>query len=390
MKRIAIIAVAYNRTESLRRLLQSLEGADYPEPVTLIVSVDKSDSDSVERMADGYHWPHGEKRVAKHGKNLGLRAHMLSLGRYFDEFDALIVLEDDVTVVPSFYHYAQACVEKYFDDESIAGISLYSFSSNYQTYLPFMPVKTRWDVYFMNCAQSWGEVWMKPSWKAFKAWYDACTDDFSTDRLPRCLNQWPKSSWLKYHTRYCIEQDKYFVYPYYSLSTNNADPGTNQKGGADTFFQATLLATVQKEFLLPPEEGKLASLQRPACYDGFFQARFLGSYLGINEEELCVDLFSEKPAALFCHYVLSNRLLPFKVVRSFALQLRPVEMNIVCGREGSELFLYDTTQAAMPPLGPDRYLAYAYFYQKGFYKVRTMIGLRRSVALLWGLVRHRF
>jgi hypothetical protein len=116
----------------------------------------------------------------------------------------------------------------------------------------------------------------------------------------------------------------------------------------------------------------------------------LGSYLGINEEELCVDLFSEKPAALFCHYVLSNRLLPFKIVRSFALQLRPVEMNIICGREGSELFLYDTTQAAMPPQAPDRYLAYAYFYQKGFYKVRTMIGLRRSVALLWGLVRHRF
>ena len=174
--KIAIIAVAYNRRESLARLLESLERASYPEPATLIISVDKSKTDEVERMADDYHWPHGEKRVTKHEKNLGLRAHMLSLGRYFDEFDAIIVLEDDVTVAPAFYYYAQACLEKYYDDSRIAGISLYSFSSNYQTYLPFMPVKTQWDVYFMNCAQSWGEVWMKKQWLAFKEWYDSNTN----------------------------------------------------------------------------------------------------------------------------------------------------------------------------------------------------------------------
>lgn len=381
--KIAIIAVAYNRTDSLRRLLQSLEHADYPELVTLIVSVDKSNTAEVEEVAEAYRWPHGEKRVAKHKENLGLRSHMLSLGRYFDEFDALIILEDDVTVAPAFYHYAKACVEHYYDDDRIAGISLYSFSSNYQTYLPFTPVKTQWDVYLMNCAQSWGEVWMKPSWLAFKAWYDACSEDFSTDRLPRCLSQWPPSSWLKYHTRYCIEQDKLFVYPYYSLSTNNADPGVNHQDAADTFFQANLLLAAQKEFLLPLVSDKQQdSLQPPACYDGFFQARFLSVSLGIDEEELCVDLFSEKPAKLFRRYVLTNRLLPYKAVRTFALQLRPVEMNVICGREGSELFLYDTTQPAPPPQAPDRYLCYAYFYQKGFYKVRTMIGPWRVLKLL--------
>ena len=400
-KKIAVIAVAYNRTESLARLLESLERASYLVPVTLIISIDKSNTDAVERMADGYHWPHGEKRVTKHEKNLGLRVHMLSLGGYFDEFDALIVLEDDVTVVPSFYYYAQACVEKYYDDDRIAGVSLYSFSSNSQTSLPFMPVKTQWDVYFMNCAQSWGEVWMKKQWLAFKEWYDSnlqftdvqCTidkssptDGFSSDRLPRCLSQWPESSWLKYHTRYCIEEDKFFVYPYFSLSTNNADAGVNHHEAADTFFQANMLVAVQQEFrLLTP------NTQHPTptvCYDGFFQARFLGKYLDIAEEELCVDLFSEKPSGLFRRYVLTNRLLPYKVARSFALQLRPVEMNIICGREGSELFLYDTSEAATPPKAPDRYAAYAYFYQKGFYKVRTMIGLRRSVKLLWEQALH--
>ena len=384
MRKIAIISVAYNRTDSLKRQFDSLERAHFPGPVTLIVSIDKSKTDAVERMAEAYHWPHGELRIAKHEKNLGLRAHMLSLGRYFDEFDALIVLEDDVTVSPSFYVYAQACVEKYYGDDRIAGISLYSFAANYQTYLPFIPAKSGYDAYMMNCAQSWGEVWMKPQWQAFTKWYEGHSATFNLEHLPACLNQWPKSSWLKYHTRYCIEADKYFVYPYYSLSTNNADPGVNQKVAADTFFQANLLATLQQDFRLPDVD------KAEICYDGFLQPKFLGKHLGIADADLCVDLYAGKPACLFQHYVLSNRPLPFKVIRSFALQLRPIELNIIFQREGNELWLYDTTQPAQPPQIPDRYLAYAYFYQKGFYKARTMIGLRRSLSLLWELVKSKW
>ena len=378
--KIAIVCVAYNRTDSLKRLLTSLEPAYYPMPATLIISVDKSKTDAVEKFADDYRWPHGEKRVAKHGQNLGLRRHMLSLGQYFDEFDALIVLEDDVTVATSFFAYAQQCVERYYGDSRIAGISLYSFAANYQTYLPFLPAKSQYDVYLMNCAQSWGEVWMKPQWEEFIAWYENHHEDFSLPHLPKCLNQWPPSSWLKYHTRFCIEQDKFFVYPYASMSTNNADPGVNHHGASDTFFQAPLQATLQTDFRLPDVETC------EVIYDGFLQPRFLGRVLGIGADELCVDIFSEKPSCLFRRYVLSNRVLPYKVVKAFALQLRPAEMNILQQRQGNELWLYDTSEVAQPPTAPDRYLAFAYFYQKAFFKARTMIGPRRSMALLKELV----
>lgn len=375
----AIVSVAYNRVDSLQRQLASLEQASYPEPVTLIISIDKSKTDAVEKMAENYHWPYGELRIAKHEKNLGLRSHMLSLGKYFDEFDALIVLEDDVTVATSYYKYVQACIDKYYGDSNIAGISLYSFSVNYQTYLPFTPAKSEYDVYMMNCAQSWGEVWMKPQWEAFMNWYQEHSENFNLEQLPQCLNKWPKSSWLKYHTRYCIEENKYFVFPYFSLSTNNADPGVNFDN-VDTMFQANMQLTLQTKYRLPDTE------QAEVRYDGFYQPKYLGKYLGIDEEDLCVDLFSDKPSCLFRHYLLSNRPLPYKVVRSFALQLRPIEMNIICQREGCELWLYDTTQPAQSPKAPDPYLAYAYFYQKGFYKARTMIGVSRSLSLLKDLV----
>jgi len=380
--RIAIVCVAYNRTDCLQRLLKSLERAYYPEPATLIISIDKSNTDAVERMAGSYHWPHGELRVAKHEKNLGLRQHMLSLGKYFDDFDALVILEDDVTVAASYYLYVQACVEKYYSDSRIAGISLYSFSVDYQTNLPFTAAKSEFDVYLMNCAMSWGQVWMRPQWEQFITWYEGHSENFNLEHLPPCLNQWPKSSWLKYHTRYCIEENKYFVFPYFSLSTNNADPGVNFDK-VDTMFQANMQLTLQTDYRLPDTE------QAEVRYDGFYQPKYLGKYLGIHEEDLCVDLFSNKPSCLFRHFLLTNRPLPYKVVKSFALQLRPIEMNIICQREGCELWLYDTTQPAQAPKAPDPYLAYAYFYQKGFYKARTMIGLQRSLSLLKELVVNR-
>ena len=380
--RIAIVCVAYNREDSLQRLLTSLEQASYPEPVTLIISIDKSNTDAVERMADRYQWPNGEKRVAKHEKNLGLRAHMLSLGKYLEEFDAIIVLEDDVTVATSFYYYAKACVEKYHDDSRFAGISLYSYTINYQTHLPFTPAKTQYDVYLMNCAMSWGQVWMKPGWESFREWYESHSDDFCLPHLPDSINRWPKSSWLKYHIRYCIEENKYFVYPYYSLSTNNADPGVNFDK-PDTTFQTNMPMSLVTEFRLPDVD------EIEVRYDGFYQPKFIGKHLGIAEEDLCVDLFSCKPDCLYKHYLLSNRQLPFATIKSYALQLRPIEMNIICQRPGDELWLYDTTVAAQPPKRPDRYLAYAYFYQKGFYKARTMIGWRRILSLLKKMVTDK-
>lgn len=378
----AILSVAYNRVDSLKRQLASLERAHYPETTTLIISIDKSDTEEVEAFCDHYHWSHGELRVVKHNSNMGLRAHMLSLGNYFDEFEALIILEDDITVSSSFYYYAKQCIDNYYGEPHIAGISLYAFPANYQTYLPFSPAKSEYDVFFMNCAQSWGEVWMKPQWQQFEQWHEQHAEHFSLKYLPPCLNQWPDSSWLKYHTRYCIEKDLYFVYPYYSHSTNNADPGTHNRQ-PDTFFQAPLQATLQTEYRLPGFE------ETDIKYDGFFQPKYLSKSLEIPEEDLCVDMFSDKPSCLYKHYLLTNKRLPYKVVRSFAMQLKPIEMNIIEQRTGNDIWLYDTTQPQVKPHGTDRYTAFTYFYQKAFYKMRTMVGPCRMLSLFGEMVFNK-
>ena len=339
MANVGIVVIAYNRIDSLARVLKSLAMADYEDfsPV-LFISIDKSDSTEVVEFAKKYEWPYGEKRTIEHPQNLGLRKHVLSCGNLLDEFDGLIVLEDDTTVAPSFYSYAVRAVDYYKDDGAVAGISLYSFLRNYQTGQPFLPLHDiSSDVYMMNCAQSWGQVWMKKQWKDFISWYAEHDEEFPVmGHLPEAICRWPKSSWLKYHTRYCIEEDKYFVYPYVALSTNNSDAGTHC-GKKNSAFQVPLPTGRNHDF-------RFSAIEKSVCYDGFFNCKNIARYLNMTDDDVCIDFYGTKKN-VGKRYLLSPRRLDYKIEREWSLSLRPYEQNIIMDNVGSGLFLYDTIKA---------------------------------------------
>lgn len=334
---ISICCIAYNRVDSLKRLLNSLEQADYGvNKPTLIISIDKSSTAVVEKYANEYCWKFGDKIVYTHSENLGLRKHVLECGTHLEDYDAMVVLEDDITVSPYFFQYTVQCVEKYSNDERIAGISLYNFPVSYHTKLPFKPVKSEYDVFMMNCAQSWGQVWMKNQWRKFKEWYEKNSEEFNKPDLPQSINSWPKSSWLKYHTRYCIEHNKFFVYPYEALSTNNNDVGTHVKDVGVNIFQSSLQLLSKPSYKLPIFEECIVK------YDGFFEPLFLASWLEVDSEKLCVDINGLKNMCLFKRYLLSRKGLPYKIIKSYSINLKPIEANILFDNKGSSLFLYDT------------------------------------------------
>ena len=373
--KIALVIVAYNRLESLQRLLLSVENAYYDDDVVnLIVSVDKSDSDNVERWINKYLWRYGKYEVITHQEKLGLRNHIIECGNRVVDYDAIIVLEDDITVTPNFYRYAKQCVEFYCDDDRIAGISLYSFVRNFQNSLPFEPVKSEYDVFFMNIAQSWGQVWMKKQWSDFYNWYRKNSSEIEYEPHLTSIWRWPESSWLKYHMKYCLEKNKYFVYPYFSLSTNNSEVGLHTMC-SETYNQAKLLALPQKRFKLVSLDGVLIK------YDAFFEAKFLARHLGVEDENLCVDFFNEKQNRLGKRYWLTTSAYPYKVVRSFALQLKPYEHNIFQDRKGQQLFLYDTTISEKPPV-VDKLALFHYLYSDGLEMAVQMLGRKNVLSYL--------
>lgn len=380
--KIAIVSVAYNRVHSLARQIDSLSKAYYSTDITLIISIDKSNINDVEIYANTIEWKHGEKRIVVHKNNLGLRKHMLSLGQYLDEFDAIIVLEDDITVTPHFMTYATACIEKYQNDMRIAGISLYNYNVHHKSLRPFTPAKSEYDVYFMNIAMSWGQIWMKEQWRDFYNWYLKNNEEFNLPHIPDNVNKWKATSWLKYHIRYCIEKNKYFVYPYYSLTTNNSDAGIHMKT-KETIYQSSLQLFHKKEYQLPSID------ECPVLYDGFMEAKYLGKYLGVAEEELTVDLSQSRQESTWKRYLLTTQALPYKVIDSFALELRPIEANIVLHQNGNGIWLYDTQTKTELPQNIDRYHLYHYLYNKGFYDALFMIGFPKICKLIMDLIFYK-
>lgn len=356
MKSIAIIAVTYNRLNSLHRLLLSLESADYnQESPTLIISIDKSNTDTIEKFADAYSWPYGSLIVDKHEKNLGLRAHMLSLGKWFNQFDAIVVLEDDIVVSPGFYSYTRQCVERYYDNNRIAGLSLYNFEVNYQTGTPFQPIHNGQDVFFMNCAMSWGEVWMKDSWNKFYEWYKANENFSPSDSLPKRIFEFGPKSWLKYHTRYCIEKDLLFVYPYVSLSTNYSDTGTHNTGDNKTQYQTNLLRGKINAYRLPD------TFKDAVIYDGFFENTLIYKSIGLSKDILCIDLYSNNLNQQGKRYWLTSFIANYRIVKSYGINYRPIEINVLVDNPGNDIFLYDTSITEKNP-NIDRNRPFSFLY----------------------------
>lgn len=338
----ALIVVGYNRCDSLKRLVGSLQKADYlGDRVDLIFSIDNAGTDTVERYAKTVQWPHGQKIIRTFPQRQGLRAHILQCGDYTELYDAVAVFEDDIFAAPGFYNYMKQAVAFYHGDPAVGGISLYSHRFCENSQKPFTAQKGNYDNYFLQYAQSWGQVWMKDQWRMFRAWYRQNSGDISASPyLPACLRQWPATSWLKYHIAYCILEHKYFVYPYDSLTTNFVEQGQHCKHPS-TVYQVPMTYGLKKQYHF----CRLGA-DDSICYDGFFERETGIPQQGIAKEDVVFDINGVRTPDARKRYFVSTQKLDYKILQSYAFQLRPAEMNVLVGIPGEGIYLYDTQQPA--------------------------------------------
>src|SRR5690606_11358019 len=106
--RYCIVVITYNRVESLSRLLSSLLRARYDAQVDLIISIDGGNaSEPTYRRVVDFVWPFGAITVRRFEENLGLRRHVISCGKAAEEYDAMIMLEDDIVVGQNYFLFAR-------------------------------------------------------------------------------------------------------------------------------------------------------------------------------------------------------------------------------------------------------------------------------------------
>jgi len=374
-EKITIIVVAYNRIKPLKRLLTSLNEANYfDDKVTLYISIDNGDNEPVLELANNFDWLHGKKIINYNKSNLGLKKHIIKCGDLSNEFDNIIILEDDTFVSNDFYNYAKSTLEFYKEDKSIAGISLYSQRINEISNLPFLPIHDSNDVFFFKLPASSGQLWTKNQWNNFKSWYNNYNEDIScSNKLPNNIKKWPESSWKKYFALYMQEEDKYFVYPQHSLSTNFGEEGTHALQNSNRHQTPLLFSFDYTNFNLAfLEESK-------AVYDIYYENEALYDYLhkkfDICPEEITIDLYGQKSNDLFKRYVLTSRKCNYLSLASFANRLYPHELNILKNIKGKAFHLYDTQNSIDHKNRSfnlinfnDRYNRLKYFYSKLSFK----------------------
>lgn len=125
-----IIVLTMNRVDSLKRLLTSIENAEYEDDkVRLVIKIDvakdrESVDVAVQQLAKTFLFTHGPKRVEIAESPLGLRGAWLHAWTPPDFLRRAIILEDDLELSPVWYKYVKHAWAFYGTHMTIGGISL--------------------------------------------------------------------------------------------------------------------------------------------------------------------------------------------------------------------------------------------------------------------------
>lgn len=334
----AIVVVGYNRPDALKRLLQSVGTATYHDSdIDLIISLDKADNEeNVVQVANDFVWKYGKKTIRRFPERQGLRKHIIQCGDLTEKYGAVIILEDDLLVSSDYYEYVKAALDYYENEECITGIALYSHEWNGYARKNFVPIADQYETYLGQYSITWGQCWNYEWWNQFKTWYLAHEDKLTENpKIPMNINHWSDRSWGKYFVNYIVEKDKYYVIPRISRSTNCSDIGEHVKI-ADNVHQVRLMTG-------PVESYHFAPVKMAQKYDIFFENINIKDIFDKEvKNNLVIDLAGYGRIEEGKRYLLTTVELPYEKIKSYGLQLRPYEMNIIYDVPGNCINLYDT------------------------------------------------
>lgn len=330
----SIVVVGYNRPDSMRRLLESLCCASYEVSCDLVISLDYGTrQEELLKIAENVKWMHGEKKIRKFQSAQGLRQHILQCGDLTNEYDAVVVMEDDLVVAENFFQYVIEAVEFYNNNDLIAGISLYTHHTNPGNGRAFEAQFNGYDAYLMQYAQSWGQCWTRKMWNAFRNWYDEQVEDIALDGVvPNYVVGWNKQSWLKYYIRYTAEKGLFYVYPYFSLTTNSSEIGEHNKHNS-TAYQVPLSTGKMQGYRFPEVED---AVKYDAYFERIFEEPIDGCYGNI-----LLDLYGLRKHFGNADTLISTQKLNYKILREIELKYRPHELNCLRQEEGKGIYVYD-------------------------------------------------
>ena len=287
-------------------------------------------------LADNFAWPHGPKEVILQEQHLGLVQHFFTCGDLTQRYDAIVYLEDDLTVSPVFYAYASQALSFYQPDDRIAGLSLFGLWFNGYTQQPFVPLADGSDAFFVQVPYTQGLAFTRAQWADFAAWrHSPLATAAPSVPLHEAWSRFDREDWFPLLARFVITTDRYFVFPRVSHTTGWGDAGTHF-AQASRFFQVPLQRGKQHYDFNPLDDSV-------AVYDSFFELqpdrlnRLTDRWRGYD---YTLDLYGIKSRSNLARCAWSMPSLHGPAdnpIASFGKTLWPIEMNVVEQVPGTEI-----------------------------------------------------
>lgn len=337
----AIVIPAYNRPHTLKRLLNSLQAAEYPTNVQipLVISIDPENdvpNRYVREVADSFVWKHGPKDIKLHSEHLGLLENFYYCGNLTQVYGSIIFLEDELFVSRTFYHYAVQALNFFKDDARIGGISLYCYNRNGFTHDPFVPLADGSDIFFLQTPSILGQAWSYDQWKKFTDWRANQSNVYPepADNLHDLWMQFATDEYFPILTKYLAATKQFYVFPRISYITGFGDAGVHITSST-SYYQVPLQRGQFDISLRLFEESE-------AIYDSFMELspECLKCLVpSLNHIDFDVDLNATKAIHnLTRDYVLTTRACK-NPIKTFSLTMHPLEANLVFDMEGTGIHL---------------------------------------------------
>jgi hypothetical protein len=340
----AIVVAAHRRPAALGRLLDSMARSAYPPDaaVPLVISIDPlppGDPGSpagaeVQRIAEGFAWPHGPRTVLVRPQPLGVIGHFVACGALSGEFGAMVFLEDDLAVSDAFYPSAGAMLRAYGDDPRVALASLYGLWFDGFDLESFEPIDDGSDGFFLGVPYTTGLAFTRDQWTRLAPALDTARPFIPDARLHPAFLGLGDDEWFPRLANAVAAADLRVAFPRRSLVTSWGDAGTHFPR-ATRGLQVALQRGPALDHWLPLDDAD-------AVYDAFFEldpgvlARLAPRFGGLDVE---LDLRATKPrSAIRARHVLTTRR-SRRAVETFGLDARPMEANVIDAVAGDAISL---------------------------------------------------
>lgn len=273
-----IIIFAYNRVSPLKNLVNSLKRCPECRCSDLIVFVDgpRDDNDKrkIQEIKTFVESIDGFKSIEYHFSetNKGLGSSIIEgVSEIINKSGQVIVLEDDLIVLPNFLSYINKALCRYNLDKKVFSICGYSNKVK-------SPKEYPYDSYFCTRSSSWGwatwsDRWFSVDWN-IEPWeeYSKYRHGFNKWGGSDCfgmLDDWKTGKNKSWAIRFCFSQflqDKLSLFPIKSLVINDGFDGSGTNCRKWSRFKYELMDSLKTQFSFPEYAVMLKAFYRQAMH----------------------------------------------------------------------------------------------------------------------------